>query len=158
MKKSITKHVGNLIITKETSNISFMSLLGFNLYGYIFLGLIFGILAYFYRNALIDKKIFKYILLVFASLFFGCAISFLFMFNGLIYLSPMFFILMAHFTFIEPLVDFFSVNSFTLFFLGSTAIFFFVLTFESIIFTYLFKYFINKRNFAKSLILNGEAR
>lgn len=147
-----------LTIIGETNNTSLISLLGFNLYSYIFLGLIFGMLAYFYRNALINKKISKYILLVFASLFFGYAISFLFMFSGLIYLSPMFFMLMAHIAFIEPLIDFFSINNFTLFFLDSIAVFFFVLIFESIVFTYLFNYFVNKRNFAKSLTLNGEVR
>lgn len=132
------------MITEEITDVSFISLLGFNLYGYAFLGLIFGIFAYSFRDRMINKKIFKYILLVFSSFLFNYAIFSLFMFNDLIFLSPIFFILMTHIIFIWSAIDFFSVNSFNLFFLSSTFLFLFVVVFEGIVFAYLFNYFIEE--------------
>ena len=133
-------------ITGETADVSFISLLGFSLYGYVFLGLIFGIFAYFFRDRLINKKIFKYILLVFSSFLLSYVIFSLFMFSDLIFLSPIFFILMTHIIFIWSAIDFFSVNNFNLFFLSSTFLFLFVVVFEGIVFAYFFNYFTEEYN------------
>ncbi|MEA1936964.1 MAG: hypothetical protein U9N04_02525 [Patescibacteria group bacterium] len=134
-----------MITREETGNVSLVSLLGFNFYGYVFLGLTLGVFAYFCQSVLINKKIFKYTLLAFSIFFFSYAIFSLFIFSDLVFLSPIFFMLMTHIIFICPAIDSFSANSFNLFFLSSTAFFLLIIIFEGVVFACLFNYFIKRR-------------